>query len=206
MLPQPPLAGRGSAHGASTGQFRRLRFYQRRPVFDGRNIGEATEPMSITRRDVRAATRPSNRLHAPPTCSGVRIPKPATLDSPEPDQPAWIQKFDDTGHTPYSRIPYHELVLRFARLVSGIDDNIGRLLQRLESIGRLNDAVVIFTSDNGFDKPVSEPVTCWSTSPPGKGTGAAGAAREPGSTHDVGFTPKLAGGAVPLPSSLRTSP
>jgi N-acetylglucosamine-6-sulfatase len=80
----------------------------------------------------------------------VRIPKPAIFDNPEPDQPAWIQKFDDTGHTPYSRIPYDELVLRFARLVSGIDDNIGRLLQRLESMGRLDDTVVIFTSDNGF--------------------------------------------------------
>ena len=51
--------------------------------------------------------------------SDVRIAKPATFDKPAPDQPAWIQKFDDTGHTPYSRIPYDELVLRFARLVSG---------------------------------------------------------------------------------------
>ena len=82
--------------------------------------------------------------------SDVRIAKPATFDKPAPDQPAWIQKFDDTGHTPYSRIPYDELVLRFARLVSGIDDNVGVLLDRLESIGQLDDTVVIFTSDNGF--------------------------------------------------------
>lgn len=82
--------------------------------------------------------------------SDVRIAKPATFDKPAPDQPAWIQKFDDTGHTPYSRIPYDELVLRFARLVSGIDDNVGLLLNRLESIGQLDDTVVIFTSDNGF--------------------------------------------------------
>ena len=82
--------------------------------------------------------------------SGVTVPRPATFDKPAPDQPAWIQKFDDTGHTPYSRIPFDELALRFARLVSGIDDNIGVLLKRLESIGQLDNTVVIFTSDNGF--------------------------------------------------------
>ena len=81
---------------------------------------------------------------------GVKIPKPVTFDRAASNQPAWIQKFDDTGHTPYSRILYDELVLRFARLVSGIDDNIGVLLQRLESSGQLDDTVIIFTSDNGF--------------------------------------------------------
>ncbi len=81
---------------------------------------------------------------------GVRMPKPPSFDRPLPDQPAWIQKFDDTGHTPSSRIPAEELALRFARLVSAADDNVGRMVSALERGGQLDRTLVIFSSDNGF--------------------------------------------------------
>jgi arylsulfatase A-like enzyme len=87
----------------------------------------------------------TSRLYA-----NIAIPKPPTFDKAAPDQPAWIQQFDDTGHTPYSRIPYDELMLRFWRLVTAADENIGRLFARLQAIGRLDDTVLIFSSDNGF--------------------------------------------------------
>jgi N-acetylglucosamine-6-sulfatase len=81
---------------------------------------------------------------------GVEMPKPPSFDRPMPDQPAWIQKFDDSGHTPYSRIPAGELALRFARLVTAADDNVGRMMAALERAGRLERTLVIFSSDNGF--------------------------------------------------------
>jgi N-acetylglucosamine-6-sulfatase len=81
---------------------------------------------------------------------GVRMPKPPSFDRPMPDQPAWIQRFDDAGHTPYSRIPAEELALRFARLVTAADDNVGRLVAALERAGQLDRTLVIFSSDNGF--------------------------------------------------------
>ena len=81
---------------------------------------------------------------------GVQMPRRASFDRPMPDQPAWIQKFDDTGHTPYSRIPADELALRFARLVTAADDNVGRMLRALETAGQLDRTLVIFSSDNGF--------------------------------------------------------
>ena len=81
---------------------------------------------------------------------GVQMPRPPSFDRPLPDQPAWIQKFDDTGHTPYSRIPADELALRFARLVTAADENVGRLMDSLERAGQLDRTLVIFSSDNGF--------------------------------------------------------
>lgn len=81
---------------------------------------------------------------------GVTMPRPPSFDRPLPDQPQWIQKFDDAGHTPYSRIPFDELTLRFARLVTAADDNVGRMMAALESAGQLDRTLVIFASDNGF--------------------------------------------------------
>jgi arylsulfatase A-like enzyme len=81
---------------------------------------------------------------------GLTMPRPPSFDRPMPDQPAWIQKFDDTGHTPYSRIPADELASRFARLVTAADENIGRLMEALERAGQLDRTLIIFSSDNGF--------------------------------------------------------
>jgi N-acetylglucosamine-6-sulfatase len=78
------------------------------------------------------------------------MPRPPSFDRPLPDQPQWIQKFDDTGHTPYSRIPFDDLALRFARLVTAADENVGRMMSALETAGQLDRTLVIFSSDNGF--------------------------------------------------------
>jgi arylsulfatase A-like enzyme len=81
---------------------------------------------------------------------GVRMPRPPSFDRPLPNQPQWIQAFDDAGHTPYSRIPFDDLALRFARLVTAADENVGRMMSSLESSGKLDQTLVIFSSDNGF--------------------------------------------------------
>ena len=81
---------------------------------------------------------------------GVRMPRPPSFDRPLPDQPQWIQDFDDAGHTPYSRIPFDDLALRFARLVTAADENVGRMMAALEGAGQLDRTLVIFSSDNGF--------------------------------------------------------
>ena len=81
---------------------------------------------------------------------GVQIRRAPSVDRPMPDQPAWIQKFDDSGHTPYSRIPADELALRFARLVTAADENVNRMVAALERAGQLDRTLVIFSSDNGF--------------------------------------------------------
>jgi N-acetylglucosamine-6-sulfatase len=81
---------------------------------------------------------------------GVRMPRPPSFDRPLPDQPQWIQQFDDAGHTPYSRIPFDELALRFARLVTAADENVGRMMSALEAADQLDRTLIIVSSDNGF--------------------------------------------------------
>lgn len=40
--------------------------------------------------------------------------------------------------------------LNYFRCLSGMDDNVGRLLQALDELGLADDTVVVFTSDNGY--------------------------------------------------------
>ncbi|DAC23309.1 MAG TPA: sulfatase [Candidatus Poseidoniales archaeon] len=82
-----------------------------------------------------------------------------------------IKKSDDTPfflyfphygvHTPleapeeltkkYERIPQHQQQGKpvYAAMVESIDQSVGRVLDALESAGKTNDTVIIFTSDNG---------------------------------------------------------
>ncbi len=45
---------------------------------------------------------------------------------------------------------YQKSVKDYYRLAAGIDDVVGRLVERLEQIGVANNTVIIFSSDNGF--------------------------------------------------------
>ncbi len=82
-----------------------------------------------------------------------------------------IEKFEDKPfflyfphygvHTPleapeeltkkYERIPQHQQQGKpvYAAMVESIDQSVGRVLDALESAGKTNDTVIIFTSDNG---------------------------------------------------------
>lgn len=51
----------------------------------------------------------------------------------------------------YERIPQHQQQGKpvYAAMVESIDQSVGRVLDALESAGKTNDTVIIFTSDNG---------------------------------------------------------
>lgn len=67
---------------------------------------------------------------------------------------AWVDKYPkswdttpylgDKGYLPHSR-PH----AAYAATISYLDDNVGRLLQKLKDTGHDRDTIVIFTSDNG---------------------------------------------------------
>jgi len=40
----------------------------------------------------------------------------------------------------------------YARIMRSLDDNVGRVLSRLEALGMANDTIVVFTSDNGGER------------------------------------------------------
>lgn len=50
----------------------------------------------------------------------------------------------------YTRESYQRYLKKFLRCVRGVDDNIGRLIDHLESTGELDDTVIVYTADQGF--------------------------------------------------------
>jgi arylsulfatase A-like enzyme len=50
----------------------------------------------------------------------------------------------------YTRVSYQRYIKKFLRTVKGVDDNVGRLIQHLESTGELENTIVIYTADQGF--------------------------------------------------------
>lgn len=51
---------------------------------------------------------------------------------------------------PYKREAYQRYLKKYLRCVRGVDDNVARLLEHLETTGELNNTVIIYTADQGF--------------------------------------------------------
>lgn len=49
-----------------------------------------------------------------------------------------------------TRVRYQRYIKDYLRCIASIDDNVGRLLDRLESMGVADETLVIYTSDQGF--------------------------------------------------------
>lgn len=50
----------------------------------------------------------------------------------------------------YTTVSYQRYIKKFLRTVKGVDDNVGRLLDYLESTGELDNTIIIYTADQGF--------------------------------------------------------
>ena len=71
------------------------------------------------------------------------IPQDAELSRHDPDVPAWESLSDD------QRRLYARMMEVFAGFLSHTDHHIGRLLDHLESIGELENTLIMVISDNG---------------------------------------------------------
>jgi arylsulfatase A-like enzyme len=45
---------------------------------------------------------------------------------------------------------YQRYIKEYLRVIASLDDNVGRLLDRLDSLGLTDDTIVVYTSDQGF--------------------------------------------------------
>jgi arylsulfatase A-like enzyme len=89
--------------------------------------------------------------------NGVEIPKPATFDDDlkgYPGKPrAFTKAWTKIGTTvPVKGAPrsLEELVKDHYAGVVGNDDNVGRVLEALTRLGKLDDTVIVLNSDHGF--------------------------------------------------------
>ena len=93
--------------------------------------------------------------------NGVSIPKPGTFDDDlkgYPGKPRAFVEADDTigGYIKQSLTKgncarsLEELTKDYYACIEAADQNAGRVLQALSEMGRLDDTVIIFSSDHGF--------------------------------------------------------
>ncbi len=82
----------------------------------------------------------------------VVIPEPDTYREREKGYPgkprAFVEADNKIGNAP--DVPSLEFVKDYYRTLVGVDENVGRVLDTLAEMKRLDDTVVLYSSDNGF--------------------------------------------------------
>ncbi|EMI44780.1 sulfatase [Rhodopirellula sp. SWK7] len=116
------------------------------------------EPETLWNRSPRfgsIATRGANDELLPHigTSIGGRNPRRSyLLDLPKLYPNEFPKNFDPKNHTDEenTRFAYNAYLKKYLRCVKGIDDNLGRLFDYLDSTGQLDNTVIIYTGDQGF--------------------------------------------------------
>jgi arylsulfatase A-like enzyme len=96
----------------------------------------------------------------------VEIPLPRTFEDRLAGRPEALKRaemaiadmpdFRDRGVSPSlpveerKRLNLHHLVKNYYRVLLSVDENVGRLLDQLETSGLAENTVIVYTSDNGF--------------------------------------------------------
>lgn len=88
-----------------------------------------------------------------PTGRGMRARK-----VPNPENPSSLKLTDaDTGEVfcfsdreALGQFKYQRYIKRYLRTIASLDENVGRILEWLDSSGLAEDTIVIYTSDQGF--------------------------------------------------------
>lgn len=100
------------------------------------------------------------------------------LDQIEPFE---VGEYFPCGHKKHLRVTRRVIQSdpAYAALIHNLDENIGRLMKALEETGKLENTVIIFTSDNGGLSTAEGSPTCNSPFSEGKGWMYEGGTREP---------------------------
>jgi arylsulfatase A-like enzyme len=78
------------------------------------------------------------------------VKKPALWDDPGMGKPrAFLQAANMFGQYPDTK-DYDNMIRDYCRCITGVDDNVGKVLKALEDLKAFDDTAVMYTSDNGF--------------------------------------------------------
>jgi len=91
------------------------------------------------------------------TFAATEIRRPATAADYGPVKPAWVKERVTTWHGIDGPIykacgfkDYEDFVRGYYATLLSVDDSVGQLYAALESMGVLEDTLLVFTTDNGF--------------------------------------------------------
>lgn len=87
------------------------------------------------------------------TASGMSLPRPSNFNEGAlGDKPAWLQNRAPNRLTS-SEVTCHRTIYRdLVEVMRSVDDMIGTVRQTLIATGQMDDTVILFTSDNGFQR------------------------------------------------------
>jgi arylsulfatase A-like enzyme len=83
----------------------------------------------------------------------VTFPKPRTFSTGYAGKPKAVREADMKigGQGPTSYVQdWDEFMRNYYRVLKGVDENVGRILDTLDGLGLAQNTLVIFTSDNGY--------------------------------------------------------
>ncbi len=107
-------------------------------------------------------------VHEPFTPAPRHVGKYAHVDIPRPDsadtfegKPEWLKKQRESwhgadrdwglGHTSINHYgDYDGFFQRYSECMLGVDESVGKIRDTLERLGRLDDTMIIYYSDNGY--------------------------------------------------------
>ncbi|MFC1614512.1 sulfatase [Gemmatimonadota bacterium] len=83
----------------------------------------------------------------------VKFERPSTFDTDYAGKPRAVREADmkigGTGSTSYVQ-DFDEFMRNYYRVLTGVDENVGRILDLLDEMGLAENTIVLFTSDNGY--------------------------------------------------------
>jgi len=83
----------------------------------------------------------------------VKFKKPSTFDTDYAGKPRAVAEADmkigGTGPTSYVQ-DFDEFMRNYYRVITGVDENVGRILDVLDEMGLAENTIILFVSDNGY--------------------------------------------------------
>jgi len=84
----------------------------------------------------------------------LAVAKPPTAGDFGPGKPDWLRLRVDTWHgingPLYGLKEFDKFIRYYHATLLSVEESVGRILKTLEATGRLDDTIIVFTSDNGF--------------------------------------------------------
>jgi arylsulfatase A-like enzyme len=80
----------------------------------------------------------------------AKIPKPITWDDDRNLKPSAFAKADNMIGKFKDVVDLDSFLKDYYRCVTGVDDNVGKVLDALKEMNKLDDTAILYTADNGF--------------------------------------------------------
>lgn len=91
------------------------------------------------------------------TYADKKFPRPASMENSEENyqgKPEWVRRQRQSWHGVDGmydeKMDFDTFVKSYPELLRAVDDSVGRVVETLRESGKLDDTLILFTSDNGF--------------------------------------------------------